>query len=78
MEAICFDTTSADINNQHTDDIAEFQESGKHTFITKNLHTYWCHTKWKGTRVSLNLPSRFALFVKAYLCELALSILVGY
>ena len=40
---------SADINNQHTDDNTELQESEihKHTFRTTHLHTFWCHTKWR-------------------------------
>jgi len=48
-----FDTTSADINNQHTDDNIELQETEiqKHTFSTTNLPTFWCHTKWKSIRV---------------------------
>ena len=52
------DTASADINNQHTEDNTELQESGiqKHTFSTTNLHTFWCHTKSKGIPISLNLP----------------------
>jgi len=62
MELSYFDTTNADINNHHTDDNIEFEESEiqEHTFSTTNLHTFWCHTKWKGIRVSLNLPSMFS------------------
>jgi len=38
MEAIYFDTTSADINNHHTDDNIELRESEiqKHTFYNKS------------------------------------------
>jgi len=42
MKAIYFDTASAGINNQKTDDKIELQASEiqKHTFSTTNLHTF--------------------------------------
>jgi len=59
MKAIYFDTASGGINNQHTDDNIELRECEiqKHTFSTTNLHTFWCHIKWKGIPVSLNFSS---------------------
>jgi len=62
MEAIYFDTASAGINNQYADDDIELQESEiqKHTSSTTDLHTFWCHTKWKGILVSPNLPLLFS------------------
>jgi len=47
MKAIYFDTASASISKQHTDDNIELKgcEIQKHTFSTTNLPTFWCHTK---------------------------------
>jgi len=62
MEAIYFDTTSAHINNQHTDDNIVLQESKIHKACLQHNKSSYVSVPYQmeGYPMSLNLPSLFS------------------